>query len=185
LTQAAVEWNAAGILSGLGVGTYVPVCYGERTACGLERSSFLLTQGLEAEPFTEFVARRWLGLSVEDRRRIMESMASFIVRVHEAGISLPDLYVWHLFIGGGAGSWDFSVIDLHRIRLKVRTLAGHVRDLGAVDYSLLPKYFSEGDRRVLWEAYARERFDGDCGTLWRRVRRRSRVLAGRRRLPEY
>ena len=47
-SQARVEWNNARYLLNNGIGTYKPVCIGERSGMGIERDSFVVTEELES-----------------------------------------------------------------------------------------------------------------------------------------
>ena len=97
-SQAMCEWKNADILLGNGVVTYKPLCYGEQKILGVERRSFFVTEKLRGQCFTDFLSRRWAGLDRIEREKIITGLAVFVRRIHDAGISLPDLYVWHIFI---------------------------------------------------------------------------------------
>jgi len=65
----------------------------------------------------EFVSQKWQHMKAQQREKVIVDLAAFVRRLHDARISLPDLYIWHIFISEGRkpGTWDFAVIDLHRM----------------------------------------------------------------------
>ena len=183
------EWKNADILLENDVQTYRPVCYGEWKILGLERKSFLVTEKLNSECFTDFLGRRWPWLERSEKEKIMFALARVVRRIHDAGISLPDLYVWHLFIEekvseGANGSYEFAVIDLHRMRINAGA-AQQIRDLGALDFSMLDNYFDDELRRFFLDSYMSGATGPKKENFWRSVRKRSSVLSARRRRPSY
>lgn len=188
-SQAMCEWKNANILLENGVGTYKPVCFGEKKALGLEQRSFFITEKVSGECFTDFLGRRWAWLQRHEKEEVLCEMAGFVHRIHEARISLPDLYVWHLFIQEKQDQdknkgYEFAVIDLHRMRISAGR-SHRIRDLGALDFSMLETYFDEELRRLFMHSYMSGMTDSAQESFWRNVKRRSSVLAGRRKRPSY
>jgi hypothetical protein len=188
-SQAVCEWKNAGILLENGVQTYRPVCYGEQKILGVERRSFFITEKLKGECFTDFLARRWAGLERCEKEKIITELAGFVRRIHNAGVGLPDLYVWHLFIkqkkdNGTDSEYEFAVIDLHRMRINAGP-AQRIRDLGALDFSMLDTYFDDEIRCMFLNSYLPEAPRSEKDDFWRSVKKRSSVLAGRRKRPRY
>ena len=188
-SQAMCEWRNAHLLLENSVQTYHPICCGEQKILGLEQRSFFVTEKLSGECFTDFLGRRWAWLERCAKERVMCEMAAFIRRIHDAGVSLPDLYVWHLFITEKKNEakdtkYEFAVIDLHRMRIKAGW-AQWIRDLGALDFSMLETYFDDELRHFFLDSYlpgaTRQAKEG----FWRSVKKRSSVLTGRRRRPSY
>ena len=91
-SQARVEWDNAWYLLNNGIGTYKPVCVGERSRMGIERDSFIVTEELESVCFVDFVIEKWLLLEYSVRKEMIVAVAKLVRAVHEIGISLPDLY---------------------------------------------------------------------------------------------
>lgn len=188
-SQAMCEWMNANTLLKNGVQTYRPICYGEQKILGFERRSFVITEKLEGECFTDFLARRWAGLERCEKEKIITELAGLVRRIHDAGINLPDLYVWHLFIkekknGDMNTEYEFAVIDLHRMRINAGR-AQRIRDLGALDFSMLDTYFDDEIRCMFLNSYMPEAAKTEKDDFWRSVKKRSSVLAGRRKRPCY
>lgn len=185
-SQGGCEWRNANLLLDNGVETYRPVCYGEEMVCGIEKRSFFITEKLGGECLTDFVGEKWAGLDEGEKDKIMSSLAKVVRRVHDAGVSMPDLYVWHVFVSKGAdGEYEFAIIDLHRMKLRVKSKSEFARNLGAFDFSMLGKYFDDRIRRVFIRAYIEAGDHMNEDALWSKMRSRSRVLSGRRRSPGY
>lgn len=188
-SQAMCEWKNANILLENGVQTYRPVCCGEQKVLGLERRSFFVTEKLNGECFTDFLGRRWTWFERCEKEKIMWEMAGLVRQIHDAGISLPDLYVWHLFINekkdeGTDTDYEFAVIDLHRMRINAGR-AQQIKDLGALDFSMLDTYFDDELRRFFLDSYMSGARSSAKESFWRSVKKRSSVLSGRRRRPSY
>ena len=184
-SQAACEWQDANILLANGIETYRPVCYGEETRFGLEKRSFFITEKLGSRCLTDFVGEEWSKLETDEKVRIMAAIGKFVRKIHDARISMPDLYVWHLFVSVEAGGYEFAIIDLHRMRINCRGNSEKIRNLGAFDYSMLQEYFDDGLREAFLDAYMGSDFKGNRVSFCRRVKSRSAVLAGRRHKPKY
>lgn len=189
-SQAVCEWENANLLLKNGIETYRPVSYGEQTKLGLEKRSFFLTEEIQGQCLTDFVAQNWLRLAQSQKEKIIVSLAKLIRRVHEAGISLPDLYVWHIFINetalsDGTCEYDFAIIDLHRMAHNVTDKNQQIRNLGRLDHSMLDKYFDEMMRRLLIESYAGEDWPGDIAKLTDKVKKYSNAISSRRDKKRY
>lgn len=185
-SQARCEWNNANILLENGVGTYKPVCWGWERRFGIERQSFFITEKIRGQCFSDFVVERWGHLERSQREGIMGSLGQLVRRVHDMGISLPDLYVWHIFIeDDGCGGYDLAVIDLHRMKVNVKNRNEQIRNLGAFDFSMLGEYFDGEIREVFLDAYLGRDLQVDKEAIRRRLKNRSAVLSKRRRKPKY
>ena len=97
-SQAACEWKNANLLLKNSIGTYRPLCFGERMFLNFESRSFLITEELPGKPLTDFVAENWSGFSQSQKERIIVSLAEEIAKIHDVEVSMPDLYLWHVFI---------------------------------------------------------------------------------------
>ena len=183
-SQAQCEWENANILLANGIDTYRPVCFGFQTVFGVERKSFFVTEKLSGCCLADFVTGNWSKLSHKQKEGLIRSMAKFVRKIHDAKISLPDLYIWHLFVSEkNLGEYDFAVIDLHRMKVDTTGETERARNLGALDFSMSEKYFDEKLRRIFLDAYAGSDYNQD--RLWRKMKRRSKILSGRRRRQNY
>ncbi len=189
-SQAACEWKNINILLRQGIDTYLPVCHGEQMCFGLERKSFIITEKVNGPPLTDFVAANWSNLDQPQKEKIITTLAKLVRRIHEAKISLPDLYLWHIFIpktliADDISEDDFAIIDLHRMRTNVTNKNEQIRNLGALDFSMLDKYFDDNIREIFLNAYAGNEQSDNTSILRRKIKSRSRVLVSRRRKPAY
>ncbi len=186
-SQAACEWESANLLLDKGIGTYKPVCYGERIKWGMERKSFFVTEKLQSQSFTDFVARNWSQLAPSKKEKIIAALAKRIRKVHDAEISLPDLYVWHIFIEEDEvrGRWNFACIDLHRMSRAVKSRNQKIQDLGRLYWSMSNKYFNDELKDLFICAYMGDDWTGSKAKLVRTIQRRVNVLAKRRKLKDF
>jgi len=189
-SQAACEWKNIDILLQQGIDTYHPVCFGRRMHLGLEKKSFIVTEKINGAPLTDFVAANWLDLAQPQKETIITAMAKFVRKIHNAKISVPDLYLWHIFIkktspADDVTEDDFAIIDLHRMRINISNRNARIRDLGALDFSMQDKYFDDGLREAFLNTYMATSDADERIAFSRKIKNRSRVLAGRRRRLDY
>lgn len=157
-SQAACEWKNAKLLLQKGIDTYHPVSYGQQMLFGLEKKSFIITEKINGPSLTDFVAANWQSIDRNKKEKIIAAVAKLIRKVHNAKICLPDLYLWHIFtkktlLTDEISENDLAVIDLHRMRINVSSRNAQIRDLGALDFSMLGKYFDDNLREIFLNAY--------------------------------
>ncbi|MHC4076081.1 MAG: lipopolysaccharide kinase InaA family protein [Planctomycetota bacterium] len=185
-SQAFLEWQNARLLLQNGINTYKPVLFGEDMKCGFEKRSILVTEKLNAQPMTEFVAENWRQFSSEEKEKLVTDLGGFVRRIHEAKISLPDLYLWHIFITQVSDkSCEFSVIDLHRMKRNVSDRNCQLRNLGRLDHSMTDKYFDEKMRQLLIKSYAGSNWPGSLAVLGAKVGKFSRAVSRKRNPKPY
>jgi len=184
-SQAACEWQNTNILLQNGIPTYIPVCYGEETRLYLERKSFIITEKVPGRCLTDFIRDNWNTLSRDKKEKLTASLGGFVRKIHAARISMPDLYLWHIFIQSKDDQHDLAVIDLHRMSANARGNRWKIRNLGALNFSMTSKYFDQNLRDVFFNAYFGDDFDADKAAFRRKVTNYSMVLANRRRRPDY
>jgi len=187
ISQAAVEWHNANILFKNGIETYKPVCYGEQIQLGLERKSFFITEKLPGMALTDFVSKKWAQLSRQKKEKIIVSLGKLVRKIHEARISLPDLYIWHIFIKQNLNpeQYEFAVIDLHRMGHNIRSKNRLLKNLGRLDHSMSDKYFDERLRKLLIESYVGDSRPDEINNLIRQIKKFSRALSAKRRPIHY
>ncbi|MHC4159743.1 MAG: lipopolysaccharide kinase InaA family protein [Planctomycetota bacterium] len=182
-SQAECEWQNAKLLLECGVQTVKTICYGHRTICGIERQSFLVTKELDGLPLSDFVAENWSGMSRSQKEKIITSAARAIRKIHNAGISLPDLYLWHIFIGladSGSNDYDFAFIDLNRMKRNVTNPNEQIKNLGRLHHSMTDKYFDGPIRRLLIASYAGDDWPGSVDALTAKVEKYSAKVSAKR-----
>ncbi len=189
-SQAACEWKDAQILLQHGIDTYHPVCFGHQMRLGLEKKSFIITEKINGMCMTDFVTANWLNLDQPQKEKSITAMAKFVRKIHNAKISMPDLYLWHIFMtktppADDITEDDFAIIDLHRMRINISNRNARIRDLGALDFSMSDKYFDDSLREVFLDTYMATADADERIAFSRKIKNRSRVLANRRRRPDY
>jgi len=180
-SQAECEWNNANLLLENGIDTYKPVCWGSETVCGIERGSFFVTEKLQGQPLTEFVASCWTQLAQSQKQQLMISIAKLALNIHNAKVSLPDLYLWHIFMD----QTNLAVIDLHRMKINTSSRQQRIRNLAALDFSMMDKYFDKSLRELLLDSYLAEYPQAYRRAFRRGFRFRLRQLATRKKRQEY
>ncbi len=187
-SQGAYEWKNANLLLENGIETYRPVCYGQQTKWGLETKSFFVTEKLWSTSLLDFVLQRWLELKRHQQEKIVATIAKLIRRLHDHNISLPDLFVWHIFINEDSLNKDqcqLSLIDLHRMGRNVKNRNKKIKDLGKLYWSMSPEYFDDELKDLFICAYMGDNWTGSKAALTRRIQRRANVMAKRRKLHHY
>lgn len=186
-SQAAVEWNNARLLLSLGVDTYRPVCFGEKTQWGLEKKSFFVTEKLNSMELTEFVSQKWLQLEQTQQKKIVSDIAKLIRRIHSLNIRLPDLYLWHIFIREDSlnGSRQLSIIDLHRMARNIMSEPKIIKDVGKFYWSMPKKYFNDEIKNFFLNDYMGDNWNDSKTAFVKRVQKRAAIIEKRRRQKRY
>ncbi len=182
LSQARVEWRNANILLDNGIETYRPVCCGYDCFMGIEKRSFFVTRKLSGQSLAQYIIGNWEKLSGFERDKIIISMAKLVRHMHDAGISMPDLYIWHFFISfmEDTGEYEFALLDLHRMTSKRLSTFDRIRNIAALFYSMLDEYFDEESRQLFLANY----ISGDYRGFYRKVLSRVKVIQSRRKNPK-
>lgn len=190
-SQAAYESGNMNLLAKNNIETCKPICFGEKFALGLERKSFLITEELPGVCLKDFIAQNWATMPQSEKELLITSLAQFVRKIHKARISLPDLYIWHLFLtedktATGTGKYDFAVIDLNRMKRSVKNKSERIKNLGRLWFSMIDKYFDEQMRKHLVRCYLSSASDERFEKFVRRVEKYAeKVSAARRHKPAY
>ena len=148
---AWVEWIRMQALADCGIGTAEPVAFGEEIAWVWERRSAVLTAQTPGESLERWVAQRPTRVP----RRLLETLARFVARLHERGFVHRDLYLSHVFIDeSDPRDPVFRLIDLQRVfRPRWRRTRWIVKDLAALNYSTPRSVASSADRLRWLQVY--------------------------------
>lgn len=155
-SQAELEWRNARILLENGIETYRPVCWGVKTCCGIERRSFFITEKIDGRSLIEFLLEHWNGFNTVQQEKLIVGMARFFRKLHDARLSLPDSYLWHLFVLEPIDPqqpYRFAIIDLHRMQINTATSRHAARNLGALLFSLPDEWFDTKLRELFLNTY--------------------------------
>lgn len=181
-SQARYEWENTKLLLGNNIGTYKPACCGEKTKWGIENKSFIITEELKGQSLSDFAGQKWQHLKRRQKEKIIAGMAAFVRRIHALNVSLPDLYVWHIFLSEkqAAGEWEFAVIDLHRMSRNVTNERKKLKNLGRLHHSMIDKYFDEELKQLFIESYAADNSPGSVAALKAQVKKFSDAVSAKR-----
>ena len=145
-TRALIEFEMLCAFKRAGITVPETLACGERHVLGRDRASFIMVECLGAGRALDEVladlpdARR--------RRRLITSLAGFVRRMHDAGLSHKGLFAKHLFVEEQPdGSWTTAVIDLQQAG-ESRSVSSRLRgrDLAALMVSLLPETTTPRER---------------------------------------
>jgi hypothetical protein len=186
-SQARVEWNNANTLLENGIDTYKPVCLGEHIVFGIDTKSFVITEELKATSMLDYVVRHWRDLGRERQEDMMARIGELIRKVHRLDISLPDLYIWHVFVDEQKlpEQCDLSLIDLHRMGVGVTNRLQKAKELGRLCWSMDKEYFDDKLRDILLTTYAEGGWFGSMDMLMLGVRHSMRRVRQRRCLADH
>ena len=185
-SQARYEWENARLLLDNGIETYRPVCFGEKITWGIENNSFFVTEELRSRCMTDFIRQNWHGFKQRQKEKFIIGLAAFIRKIHALNISLPDLYVWHIYITeNAAGEYDYAVIDLHRMSRNVTSRSRKIKNLGRLHHSMLDSYFDEELKHLFVKSYAANDQHGDIARLMTQVKKYSDAVSAKRRQLQY
>ncbi len=186
-SQAQCEWENTKLLLNNGIETYHPVCYGEESKLGVEYKSFLVTEKLQGQALTEFIQQKWTDLSPQQKQKIVTALATYIRKIHQLNISLPDLYLWHIFITENSDKTDykFAVIDLHRMSHNVKNENIKIKNLGRLHHSMTDRYFNTNIKESFIESYAAAGGDNNSAKLLTEVTKQSHIISTKRNPKPY
>ena len=187
LSLARIEWDNARMLMDRGVGAYEPVCMGQRLCMGWPGKSFLVTRKLDAVCLVDYLQDQWATLTVQQRQGVIADMAKLVRELHDAGVSVPDLYVWHLFVTVGDDDLPvrWHLIDLHRMVPQRAGTAWKHKQLARLYWSLAGDYVDADCKTLLIDAYGTDNDERDQRRLRDGVRAYAAVLEKRRHLKRY
>jgi heptose I phosphotransferase len=184
-THARLEWEAIRALEAAGIGAPEVAAVGEASGGGLRKPSFLLTVGLEDRVALDAFLERgdYDALDRSGKRAFVRALAQTVRRMHDAGITHPDLYAWHVFVRREEGGWSFALIDLHRAVVKGRvSLFDAVRDLTGLHLTAHPASIGRPDRvRFLRAYFGGGRLRPAGKRLGRKILARAKRIASRKR----
>lgn len=155
-SQAELEWRNAHILLDNGLETYRPVAWGADTVFGIERRSFFITEKIEGQSLIEFLLGHWNTFEPVQQDRLVVGLAHFFRMMHDARLSLPDSYLWHLFVMEPIDlrqAYRFAIIDLHRMQINASASRHAARNLGALLFSLPGEWFDARLRELFIRSY--------------------------------
>ncbi len=168
------EWKAMIRFHQLGIPTMVPVALGR---CG--RYSFVLTEGLEGfEKLSDWMRQRLVHPRPQDlaaTARMARGIALLARVMHAAGMHHQDFYLGHLLRPTTGPGDHIHVIDLGRVRRRVRlSQRWVVKDLAQLNYSA--HLVRRTDRIRFLQTYLGRPLQGHDKNLINKVQRKSLAI---------
>ena len=183
-SQAELEWKNATILLDNGIETYHPVCYGFRSVCGIERQSFFVTEEIDGCCLLDYLMNSWKTLPAANKETLVIRLAKFFRKIHSAGLSLPDSYIWHVYMVNtekGTEDYEFGMIDLHRMQIRTRGHRPAAMNLGRFLFSLPEGFMDTHLQSVFMENYLTANFSGNKDAFVRNVKKWETKISKRRK----
>lgn len=153
---AALDFESANKLNGIGVSTPKTICYGQQWNMLFEKRSFIITEKiLKAQSLEQKLPDFFdAPVTVENtklRKDFICQLAAFVKKIHESGFRHRDLYLCHIFY---SDTRQFYLIDLARV-FKPNFFARRfrVKDIAQLHYSAPGRYFSKTDRLRFYYSY--------------------------------
>jgi len=170
--KAKLEFDQARALAGRGVPTVEPLAWG-RMGGIWPPASFLITRALaDTTPLDDYLLLR-SPPPPADRRGLAKALAAFVARLHDAGVTHPDLHPGNLLVRVTSGGPEFFLIDVHDVHLGA-SLGQSAR---RANLALLNRWFqiraTRTDRLRFWRAYGGPGTSSDEGDQVERVTERS------------
>jgi tRNA A-37 threonylcarbamoyl transferase component Bud32 len=116
-------------------------------------ASFLITRALaDTTPLDDYLLREPPPAPAE-RRGLTEALAAFVARLHDAGVTHPDLHPGNLLVRETGGHPEFFLIDVHDVQLG----SSLGRAARRANLAVLNRWFqiraTRTDRLRFWRAY--------------------------------
>ncbi|MBN2375447.1 MAG: hypothetical protein JXD22_03545 [Sedimentisphaerales bacterium] len=183
-SQAEVEWRNANILLGHGIETYHPVCYGVKSCFGFEQRSFFITEQIKGRCLLDYLTESWADLEKVRREKLVLQLGKYFQHIHSARISLPDSYIWHIYMVKTTNNMDefeFAMIDLHRMQIRTCSNRQAAKDLGGFLFSLPEGFMDETLRALFMDSYLENQRIKNTNTFRKQVERWKRKISNRRK----
>jgi len=173
---ARQEWENARALEQAGFTVSRSVAYGEDCGWCWERFSFLLTEAAPGQQTVDQFLDSCLDRA--PRREVIGALAIEVRRLHDAGLSFPDLFTRHIFVDSSPNPPRFCFIDVARLDRRARISdRRRSRDLAALNATASTRSVTPKERLLFLRTYA-----GAVDRGWvRRIRRRMSHLLRRRK----
>jgi len=159
--KARLEFDNAVTLRMRGVPAVEPLAWGTGTS-HWPGESFLITRGLEAVPFLNYLEGEFAALHPDVQqatsRQLTLALAEFFARLHDAGIAHPDPHPGNLLLEMPACRIPrFTLIDLHAVKVATPLSWARSRDNLALFNRFFQMRASRPERARFWNQYRRSR----------------------------
>jgi len=175
-SQSRTEWENSLALQRAEIAVAEPVAFGEECGPLWEKFSFIIT----ATARGEITMDNFLAANPEaaERTRVLDALARFVRKMHDAGLASPDLFTRHIFLTRG-NTLEFCLIDMARLdRRNKLTPALRARDLAALHVTAPLRFLTTPERLRFLEIYG-------CPELQPRIEARARHLLQRKKFKDF
>ncbi len=178
-SQSRQEWENSLTLQRAGLATAGLVACGEDCGPLWERFSFIVTEAAPGQTLDQFLRE---CRTQATRRRVFDTLAAMLARMHGAGLATPDLFTRHIFVDLRPSKPALCLIDMARLdRQPMLSTALRARDLAALNITAPLRFVSARERVRFLRRYA-GRLDK---ALARRVANRVAHLLKRRKFQDF
>ena len=175
-----IEWQNSEALHAAGIPTGALVACGEDCGPLWEKFSFIITEAATGGQTIQQFLRKCQDRA--ERRWVLDALARFVRRMHDAGLSTPDLFTRHLFLDISQDLPQFCLIDMARLdRGRTTSRRLRARDLAALNITAPLREVSTKERVRFLRLYAGKRDKA----LMRAVRRRAEKLLPRGKFRDF
>jgi tRNA A-37 threonylcarbamoyl transferase component Bud32 len=176
-SMSRVEWENSLALQRGGIGVAEPVACGEECSPLWEKFSFILTESAHGEmTLHDFIQT---SRSRHERRRVLDALAVWVRKFHDADFASPDLFTRHIFLEFGKAP-KFCLIDMARLdREQIISPKLRARDLAALNISAPLRFVSARERLRFLKIYGGDR------PLRRAILKRTEYLLSRKKFRDF
>ncbi len=150
-SQSRTEWENSLALQRAEIAVAEPVAFGEECGPLWEKFSFIITAAARGEiTMDNFLAS---NPDAAERAGVLDALARFVRKMHDAGFASPDLFTRHLFLTRGPAP-EFCLIDMARLDRRAKlspTL--RARDLAALHVTAPQRFLTAPERLRFLERY--------------------------------
>lgn len=147
--KARREFALAERLADLGIATPAPIGWGRETDGLGSKSCWLITRTVPGRSLLELLETE--SLPPAERQRLAESLGRFLALLHRAGVIHQDLHPGNILV---TPSGEFSLLDLHCVRLSLPVSWKQRRENMIVFNRFFMLRASRCDRLRFWQAYS-------------------------------
>jgi tRNA A-37 threonylcarbamoyl transferase component Bud32 len=176
-SQCRVEWENSLALQRGGIAVAEPVACGDECSALWEKFSFILTEAARGEmTLHDFIQ---ISRDRHERRRVLDALAVWVRKFHDAGFASPDLFTRHIFLELGKAP-KFCLIDMARLdREQTISPKLRARDLAALNISAPLRFVSAGERLRFLKIYGGDR------QLGQSILKRTEYLVSRKKFRDF
>ena len=183
-SQAELEWRNANKLLDNQIETYHPVAFGCRSVCSIEKQSFFITRQINGQSLLDYLIACGGDLGQDELATLVKKLAQFFRKIHAARFSLPDSYIWHVYLirsGDALDDYELGMIDLHRMQISTRGNHEAAMNLGRFLFSLPEDFLDESLKKSFLEHYLETDFSGNKDAFLHEVKKWEIKLSKRRK----